>query len=116
MAFRVETTAPADEDADSILEWLVSQHAGETGIRWFLALEDAIASLANLPHRCPLLLKMRNFPSRCANCFTAGNRMFTGFYSPSRTARYTSSTSVMAAAGLCPNADPFAGASRSCEF
>jgi len=25
---------------------LFSQHAGDTGIRWFLALEDAIASLA----------------------------------------------------------------------
>jgi plasmid stabilization system protein ParE len=62
MAFRVETTAPADEDADSILEWLASEHAGDTGIRWFLALEDAIASLANLPHRCPLAPENAKFP------------------------------------------------------
>jgi len=46
MAFRVETSAQAESDADSILEWLLSQLAGDTGIRWFLALDDSIASLA----------------------------------------------------------------------
>jgi len=54
MAFRVEISAQAERDADSILEWLLSQHAGETGIRWFLGLEDAITSLANFPERCPV--------------------------------------------------------------
>jgi len=43
MAFRVETSAQAESDADAILEWLLSQHAGEGGIRWFLALKEAIA-------------------------------------------------------------------------
>jgi hypothetical protein len=28
--------------------------AGDTGLRWFLATEEAIASLANFPERCPL--------------------------------------------------------------
>jgi plasmid stabilization system protein ParE len=46
MAFLVETTPESERDADAIPEWLFSQHAGDTGIRWFLALEDAIASLA----------------------------------------------------------------------
>jgi plasmid stabilization system protein ParE len=54
MTFRVETTAAAEQDADAILDWLLSQHAGDTGIRWFLALQDAIASLAEFPKRCPL--------------------------------------------------------------
>lgn len=54
MAFRVETTPQAEDDATQILDWLLSQHAGETGLRWFLRLDDAIASLANNPARCPL--------------------------------------------------------------
>jgi|SRR5579863_2633302 plasmid stabilization system protein ParE len=54
MAFRVETSAQAESDADAILEWLLSQHAGQAGIRWVLALEEAIASLAIFPERCSL--------------------------------------------------------------
>jgi plasmid stabilization system protein ParE len=48
MTFRVDLSAEAESDAEAILDWLQSQHAGEAGIRWFLALEDAIASLATL--------------------------------------------------------------------
>jgi plasmid stabilization system protein ParE len=48
MAFHVETTAAAEQDADAILDWLLSQRAGDTGFRWFLALQDAIASLATM--------------------------------------------------------------------
>jgi hypothetical protein len=33
MAFRVEVTPEAKQDADLILEWLQAQHAGETGLR-----------------------------------------------------------------------------------
>jgi plasmid stabilization system protein ParE len=62
MTFRIEVTAEAERDADAILEWLVSQHAGETGIRWFLALEDAIQSLAEFPERCPLAPESAVFP------------------------------------------------------
>jgi plasmid stabilization system protein ParE len=54
MAFRVETTAAAERDGEAILDWLLSEHAGDTGLRWFAALHDAIASLAELPRRCPL--------------------------------------------------------------
>jgi plasmid stabilization system protein ParE len=62
MAFRVETSAQAESDADAILEWLLSQYAGETGIRWFLALDDAIASLSTFPERCPLAAETVRFP------------------------------------------------------
>jgi plasmid stabilization system protein ParE len=48
MAFRVRSTPQAEDDADSILEWLASGQAGEAGIRWYLALEAAIASLRYL--------------------------------------------------------------------
>jgi len=54
MTFRVKVTAEAERDAESILEWLRSQHAGDSGLRWFGALESAIASLAEFPKRCPL--------------------------------------------------------------
>jgi plasmid stabilization system protein ParE len=53
MAFRVEVTPQAEQDADTILEWLLSQHASETGLRWFLRLREAIDSLAEMPKRCP---------------------------------------------------------------
>jgi plasmid stabilization system protein ParE len=62
MTFRVETTAEAERDADTILDWLLSQHAGDTGIRWFLALQNAIASLAEFPERCPLAPESAVFP------------------------------------------------------
>ena len=53
MTFRVETTAAAEQDADAILDWLQAQHVGDAGLRWFLALQDAIASLAEFPERVP---------------------------------------------------------------
>jgi plasmid stabilization system protein ParE len=53
MAYRVETTARAERDADRLLGWLIAQRAGETGLRWFEGLEEAIATLADMPERCP---------------------------------------------------------------
>ena len=46
MAFRAELSVQAERDADAILEWLSAEQAGETGLRWFLQLEEAISSLA----------------------------------------------------------------------
>jgi plasmid stabilization system protein ParE len=54
MAFRVEISAQAERDADAILEWLLSQHTGQAGVDWFLALDDVFASLAEFPERCPI--------------------------------------------------------------
>ena len=62
MTFRVETTAAAEHDADTILDWLLSEHARDTGMRWFLALQEAIASLAEFPERCPLAPEKAAFP------------------------------------------------------
>jgi plasmid stabilization system protein ParE len=62
MTFRVETTAAAEQDADAILGWLLSEHAGDTGMRWFLALQDAITSLAEFPERCPVAPESAVFP------------------------------------------------------
>jgi len=62
MTFRVETTAQAERDGEAILVGLLAQDAGDSGIRWFLALEEAIASLATLPKRCPLAPENARFP------------------------------------------------------
>jgi plasmid stabilization system protein ParE len=63
MAFRVEITEQARRDSKAILEWLISEHAGETGLRWFQGLQKAIISLASMPERCPLAPENSNFPS-----------------------------------------------------
>jgi plasmid stabilization system protein ParE len=69
MTFRVETTAEVERDADAILEWLISQHAGDTGLRWFPALQDAIDSLAELPARCSLAPESSIFPVEVRHLF-----------------------------------------------
>jgi plasmid stabilization system protein ParE len=61
MTFRVEVTSEAERDTDAILEWLLSRHAGDTGVHWFKALEDAIASLAEFPRRCALAPESKIF-------------------------------------------------------
>jgi plasmid stabilization system protein ParE len=62
MTFRVETTAAAEQEADAILDWLLSQHAGDVCTRWFLALRDAIASLSQFLDRCALAPESAIFP------------------------------------------------------
>jgi plasmid stabilization system protein ParE len=57
MAFRVEVTRKAKQDADAILEWLLAQQAGEAGLRWFRKLEEAVASLAEFPTRWKLAFR-----------------------------------------------------------
>ena len=80
MTFRVEMTAEAERDADAIWEWLLSQHAGDAGTRWFLALEEAIATLGEFPERCPVAPESAVFPfqvrqlplrppTQCVSCF-----------------------------------------------
>jgi plasmid stabilization system protein ParE len=62
MAFRVEYSSQAEADLDGILEWLISQSAGEAGLHWFEGLEKAVASLSEMPQRCPLAPENRSFP------------------------------------------------------
>jgi toxin ParE1/3/4 len=62
MAFRVEITEEAEHDAKAILDWLISEEAGEAGLRWFQRLKEAIASLDIFPGRCPLAPENKDFP------------------------------------------------------
>ncbi len=61
MTFRVEVTAQAENDSDAILEWLISQYAGDTGRRWCEALDNAITTLTEFPRRCALAPENRAF-------------------------------------------------------
>ncbi len=61
MAFRVEISLRAEQDAESILEWLLSEKTGRVGIDWFLALDDAFASLSEFPERCPIAPESARF-------------------------------------------------------
>ena len=62
MAFQIDVSDDAELDADIILEWLITQQAGETGLRWFGRMRTAIDSLANMPGRCPLAPESAEFP------------------------------------------------------
>jgi len=55
MAFEVRYSAEAERNLDDILLWLmVERQAGETGLRWFQGLQTRVATLAEMPERCPL--------------------------------------------------------------
>ncbi len=62
MAFRVEISKQAERDAEDVLNWLLTEHAGTPGINWFLALDDAFASLAGFPERCMIAPENARFP------------------------------------------------------
>lgn len=62
MAFRVRISARAKHDLDAILRWLLSQEAGDAGLRWFQGLGEAIASLAHVPERCPFAPESASLP------------------------------------------------------
>ena len=62
MAFLVEITPRAKRDLDAILTWLAEEQAGETGLRWFSRLREAIASLSEFPRRCPLAPEHKAVP------------------------------------------------------
>ena len=69
MAFRIEISLQAERDAESILEWLLSEKSGQSGINWFLALDDAFASLAKFPERCSLAPESARFPFEVSSTF-----------------------------------------------
>jgi hypothetical protein len=46
MTFRVSISQEAEREGKAILEWLLSEDAGDSGLRWFEGLEKAIVSLA----------------------------------------------------------------------
>jgi plasmid stabilization system protein ParE len=99
MAFRVETSAEAELDAISILEWLLAQHAGDTGLRWFMAMDDAIASLADFPERCTLAPKTTRFPFEVRQLLYGKGLTYTPFCSLSAETLSMCFTFVTAGAG-----------------
>jgi plasmid stabilization system protein ParE len=74
MTYRVEASVRAEADLDAILSWLLSDHAGESAIRWFNGMHDAVLSLSELPHRCNLAPEDSAFPFEVRQLLY-GNRM-----------------------------------------
>ena len=62
MTYRVEIAEQVERDADTILEWLRSQHATTAAAEWFTGFAAAIDSLAQFPLRCSLAPESREFP------------------------------------------------------
>lgn len=62
IAYRVNTSAEAERDLDEILEWLLLNNAGETGLHWVDGLQAAISSLENIPRRCGLAAENDQYP------------------------------------------------------
>ena len=54
MAFRVELSPEAFEDLDAIASYIKKQSSSEIAQRWFNGVMDAIASLKQMPARCPV--------------------------------------------------------------
>ena len=62
MAFQVKTTAKAKRALDAILSRLLSQEAGETGLRWFKGWRETVVSLSHSPQRCSFAPENDVFP------------------------------------------------------
>lgn len=54
MAYRVELTAPAERDVYRIFDF-IRQLAPYSAEQWLSGLFEAVFSLQELPHRCPLI-------------------------------------------------------------
>jgi plasmid stabilization system protein ParE len=54
VTFRVRTTRRAEADAEACYDW-IADHEGRPleALQWLVGFEDAIASLAEYPLRCP---------------------------------------------------------------
>ena len=62
MDFRVDLSEQAQRDVAAIYDWLLAEHAGDAGERWFIALRAAVASLAAFPSRCPIAPENQDSP------------------------------------------------------
>lgn len=54
MAFRVEIAPRALSDLDAIAEYITERGSFEQAEQWFNGIVDAIASLKDMPRRCPV--------------------------------------------------------------
>lgn len=54
MRFAVLVQPTAEEEIDAAFVYLASEASLEVAARWYNRLEESIATLANLPRRCPV--------------------------------------------------------------
>ncbi len=60
MAYRVDISRPAVEDAEAAYLWM-RETSPEKAAEWFAGLMGAIFSLESMPERCPLAPESREF-------------------------------------------------------
>ena len=58
MAFYVEFTARAKDDLEDAARWY-AQHSRDKSLLWMIGCQEAIASLADFPSRCPVAPESR---------------------------------------------------------
>ena len=61
MAYRVEMTALAEDDLESMYLWLKSSQSVEIANVWYNQMDAAINSLETFPNRCPVAPEGREF-------------------------------------------------------
>ncbi len=103
MAFRVKPTTKAKRDLDIILGWLFVQYAGESGLLVSGIKKEAVASLSELPQRCPLAPENGEFPFEMRQLLYGRKPRLP--HSPSKVTRLLFSTSATNADGpsACTN-------------
>ncbi len=52
---RIQITEPAKADIEQAFSWWSENHSRDQGVEWYERIFDAIATLARMPERCPLV-------------------------------------------------------------
>ena len=58
MAYRVDITSRAQRDLANLYKEIAAGHS-DAALKWYRGLKDAILSLENQPHRCPVTPEKR---------------------------------------------------------
>jgi plasmid stabilization system protein ParE len=83
MAYKVKLTRPAEDDAYAAFA-RIHEMAPASADKWLRRLFAAIATLAEMPERCPLIPEADELATRPATCSTANVRANTALSLTSR--------------------------------
>lgn len=68
MICRIDLTESAESDVENALEW-IRRRSEEEAANWLDAFESSLASLENLPNRCPIARETHSFLIDIRNLF-----------------------------------------------
>ena len=60
MSYQIALEEEAEQDIDAATAWM-AQHSPDKATLWYFDVQEAIASLQNLPFRCPLAPESKTF-------------------------------------------------------